>query len=258
MSRGGAAPPPPRDAARPPPGVGRAELTDWAESTLRLYLIRHAEPAYPADELSVRGHAQARALAAALAEARPDRIFSSPMKRALDTARYTAERLGREILVEEWMAELEAWALDDPARGEIPAWEIDPVAVRGWAPPRRDDWNGLAPLASSRFAEDYKAVQSASDAFLARQGWRRKGGLYDLDGEVGAMAAFCHCGLALTWLAHLLEIPAPLVWAGFTLPPSSVTVLDFQPVAQGGFVPRCSQLGGLSHLAGASPRSAGP
>ena len=52
----------------------------------------------------------------------------------------------------------------------------------------------------------------------------------------------------LRGLAPLLAIPVPLVWAGFTLPPSSVTTIDFEPAGDGLDAPRCHGLGDLSHL----------
>lgn len=62
------------------------------------------------------------------------------------------------------------------------------------------------------------------------------------------IAVFCHGGLGLTWLAHLLEIPLPLVWSGFWLPPSSVTTVLFDERSPQWAVPRVVGLGDVSHL----------
>jgi probable phosphoglycerate mutase len=59
---------------------------------------------------------------------------------------------------------------------------------------------------------------------------------------------FCHGGFGLMWLAHLLEIPFPLVWAGFWLPPSSVTTVLFEERSSAWSVPRCIGLGDVAHL----------
>lgn len=237
---------------------------------LQLLLIRHAEPAYPADALTAHGHRQACALAARLAAAGVDRLVSSPMERALATAQPAAEATGLAVAVEPWLAELEGWAIDDPRRGEAPAWELDAGDLRALPePPDRDGWHRLPPLAAAGLATGWRALRADSDAFLATLGHRREGGRYRLDGgpqaRVGRglqarvdgtpptrVAAICHAGLALTWLAHLLELPPPAVWAGFSLPPSSVTTVTFEPGEPGWAVPRCTGLGDLSHLAAAA------
>ena len=56
---------------------------------MRLYIIRHAEPDYPRDALTVCGHAQAQALAHRLGKMEIGHVYSSPMNRALETARYS-------------------------------------------------------------------------------------------------------------------------------------------------------------------------
>lgn len=59
---------------------------------------------------------------------------------------------------------------------------------------------------------------------------------------------FCHAGLGLTWLAHLLAIPPTLFWAGFWLAPSAVTTILFEERTPEWAVPRCIGLGDVAHL----------
>jgi broad specificity phosphatase PhoE len=222
---------------------------------MRLLLIRHAEPAYPDDALTAEGHRQARALASRLARAGLDRVHSSPLERALETARYTVEQTGLRCEVETWTRELESWAIDQPPRGEAPAWEVDSQAVRAAVPAiHAENWHARPPLDQPILAAGFEELRRHSDGFLARYGLIRQGGLYRVErAETLRVAVFCHAGLALTWLAHLLEIPPPLVWAGFTLFPSSVTTLVFERDGEGRATPRCLSLGDLSHLAGDPP-----
>lgn len=63
------------------------------------------------------------------------------------------------------------------------------------------------------------------------------------------IAVFCHGGFGLTWLAHLLQIPFPLVYSNFYLWPSSVTTILFDERVPGNVTPRCIGLGDISHLA---------
>ena len=83
------------------------------------------------------------------------------------------------------------------------------------------------PLSNQRevvFSSAFARLGLDADAFAARQGYVRDGAGYRATGDgPRRVAVFCHGGLALTWLAHLLAIPPPLVWAGFSLAPASVT-----------------------------------
>ncbi len=212
---------------------------------MRLYIIRHAEPAYPLDALTARGHRQARALARRLATLEIDRVCSSPMNRALETARYTAKRLGLDVEIEPWTRELEDWWIPDAAVGELPAWQVDAATLRALGP---ESWSS-PPLDAPPLRQGFERMCAAADDFLARHGCRRDGARYQVESAGRSVALFCHAGLALTWLAHLLAIPVPLVWAGFSLPPASVTTILFEELAGGGAAPRCTGLGDVgAHL----------
>ncbi len=219
---------------------------------MRLYLIRHAEPAYPADALTPEGHRQARALARRLAAEGLDRICSSPMVRALDTARPSAHALGLAIEVEPWTRELEDWWVEGGPEGEWPAWQVDPATLRTLAAdPDPVGWTTRPPFDRPALARGFAELQRSSDTFLERHGYRREGGLYRSPRPGRQrLAVFCHGGFALTWLAHLLAIPPPLVWAGFTLPPCSVTTVAFEELPGGAATPRCLGVADLCHLAG--------
>jgi broad specificity phosphatase PhoE len=209
---------------------------------MRLYLIRHAEPAYPKDALTARGHRQARALARRLEPMTIGRVYSSPMNRALETAAYTAKRLGLEVEIEPWTREIEDWWIPDEAVGERPVWQVDATVLRGLG---REDWSSSLPLDAPHLGRGFEQLCADADAFLARHGCRRNGAAYRLEGTPTnqGIAVFCHAGLALTWLAHLLAIPPPLLWAGFSLPPASVTTIHFEELAGGGAAARCLGLG---------------
>ena len=208
---------------------------------MRLYIIRHAEPDYPRDALTAHGHVQAQALARRLEETGIDRVYSSPMNRALETARYTAERLGLDVQIEPWTRELEDWWIPDVALGELPVWQVDAATLRALPGSGQESW----PL------DALARLRSAADDFLARQGYVRGGTRYRVENAPSqGIAVFCHAGFALTWLAYLLAVPLPLMWAGFSLAPSSLTTVVFEELKSGGAAPRCVGLGDVSHLQG--------
>ena len=80
---------------------------------MQLILIRHGEPDLsdgPEDPpLTVRGHRQAEETAARLALEPIDRIVSSPLLRARQTAEPLAEQLGLQVDVVEGVAEVDRW-----------------------------------------------------------------------------------------------------------------------------------------------------
>jgi probable phosphoglycerate mutase len=82
-----------------------------------LYCVRHGESVYNAEgriqgqidiELSERGRRQSEALADTLCQTPIQAIFSSPLRRAFETARPIAERLGLTIQTDERLAEIHA------------------------------------------------------------------------------------------------------------------------------------------------------
>lgn len=215
---------------------------------MRLYIIRHGEPAYPEDRLTPKGHSQAREIADRLADAEPRRLCSSPMRRAVQSASYTAERLGLELEIEDWMAEREGWVLADPSAEGAPVWQIDPAQVRSWSVLRRGNGHPFKGLELPGLGREIAELGRLSDEFLAGRGCRREGSGYSVDPTAVDLAIFCHCGFALTWLAHLLELPPPMIWAGFTLYPGSLTTIEFERGTAGHWAPRCSGLGETAHL----------
>ena len=71
-----------------------------------LYIVRHGEPNYTTDTLTDRGWLQAEAVGKRMFDAGIDRIFSSPMGRAKQTAEPACRLLGKEYTVEPWAHEI--------------------------------------------------------------------------------------------------------------------------------------------------------
>jgi len=217
---------------------------------MRLFIIRHADPDYPNNTITPAGHLEARALAERLAKLGLDRIYSSPLGRAVDTARYTADAFGLTPVIQPWTAEL-SWAhIEQDGLGKSMPWDVHGHTVRRWKEePTAANWHTLPPLDRPEFREGFARIRSDSDAFLAALGYRHEDGVYRVErGSREKIAVFCHGGFGLTWLAHLLQIPPPLMWAGFFLPPSSVTTVLLDERGGGVAVPRCLGVGDISHL----------
>lgn len=217
---------------------------------MRLFIIRHADPDYPNKTITAAGHLEAQALARRFQRQRPDRIYCSPLGRALHTMQYTADALGLEPDIEEWTQEMAELQLEYTEGGAMVAWDLPGEVIRereGFA--AHDRWHARPPFADPIFRERWAILQRNSDAFIARHGYERDGGRYRVvRSNRETLAIFCHGGFGLTWLAHLLHLPVPLVWSGFWLPPSSVTTILFDERSSHWAVPRCIGLGDIGHL----------
>ena len=225
-----------------------------------LYIVRHGHPVYaPEEQLTEIGHRQARALVPRMKEAGITRIFSSPLRRARETAQPTAEALGLPVAIEPWMNEDLAWGrftkIDDRhtyPNGTLWVWDTDDPGqfVRG---SNRDAGDGWADIDAMRVApqakEGYAQLVRDSDDFLARLGYTRDGNEYVIASpNEERIAVFCHQGFGLTWLSHLLRIPPNIFWTEFDITHSGVTLLEFKNYACGRTVPKCLFLSDMSHL----------
>lgn len=217
---------------------------------MRLYLIRHADPDYPNKTITQAGHAEAKALAPRLEAERIDTIYCSPMGRAQHTAAYTAERLGLKPITQPWMQEMMNLRMADGEQSGMMSWDLHGHVLRTDVTfARRGNWWELPPLDRPEYRQAVEELARQSDRFFEELGYRRENGRYRvLAANQRRIALFCHNGLGLTWLSHLLEIPLPLVWSGFWLPASSVTVVLFDQRNDTWAVPRCLCVGDTSHL----------
>lgn len=212
---------------------------------MRLYLIRHADPDYPNRTITATGHREARALAKRMATAGLSRIYSSPLGRAQDTARYTAEATGLPIRTVDWSAELEIGRVRDLNGRPTAAWNIAGEVVRRGG----CEFPDIPELSGYDHAGRQRELTEAADALLAEEGYVRDGGIYKvLRPNAESIALFCHAGLGISWLAHLLRIPVPLAWCGFFWAPTSVTTVLMEERSPGVAVPRLLAVGDTSHI----------
>lgn len=230
-------------------------------SAMRLYIVRHADPDYFENTITLHGHAESAALARRLEWEGITRLYSSPVNRAIHTAEYSERRLGLRPEILPWAEELRGLWVPDESRGRIPAWDLP--AEQLLEPERRrayEDDLAYPELAGLPLAEAVDRIRIHSDRFLAGLGYRREGHRYRVESaNTERVAVFCHGGFGMTWIAMLLQIPFPLVWTGFWLAPSSVTTVLFDQRSQHYAGPRCLNVSDIAHLyeSGCAPRPRG-
>lgn len=222
-----------------------------------LYIIRHGHPVYgPEERLTEIGHKQAKALVPRMVQSGITKIYSSPLRRARETAQPTAEALGLPVQIEDWMSEDLAWrrfARRDE-NDKIKTWMFYTDTVSSFLDEEcrcaGDDWCDLPIMKEMPYGkEGWKGLMAESDEFLARHGYVREGNKYRIEHHNDErIAAFCHQGFGLTWLSHLLRIPTNVVWAEFDMTHTGVTVLHFDHYDCGYTVPKMLCLSDMSHI----------
>ena len=217
-----------------------------------LYIVRHGEPIYGPDTLTELGQKQAQALVRRFEKCGLDRIFSSPMGRARETAQPTADALGLTVKIEPWMREI--WpelapVMEDGKRRFVTDQPADILR----SPENRDhyaDWYHMPAMERVEGRQVMARVVRHSDDFLRRLGYRRvQDGIYaEEQPNDERVAVFCHGGFGSTWLAQLLGIPPHLIWGSFAITHTGVTVLSFDRNPSGLVTPRCLCWSDMSHL----------
>ncbi len=162
-----------------------------------LYFVRHGESAHNAEgriqgqsdvPLSELGRRQSQAAADALADQAIDALYSSPLRRAMETAEPFAARTGIRIVTDPRLMEIDAGVFQDCLRSELP----------------------------KRYPEEYHRWLSGDPDFTIPGGESRRA-LMVRGGEVlrairaagqDQVVVVTHGGLLSAALKVLLEIPA--------------------------------------------------
>ncbi len=217
-----------------------------------LYIIRHGDPDYVTDTLTERGKKQAEAVAPRMRDSKIDKIYSSPMGRARETAEPTARLLGLDVTVEEWAREIE-----DDRLTPFPDGVLKSVTFLQNTYYRE---NGNMDLGFDRAYECQGFNQSGMKTavskiveggreFLERNGYKEENGIYRIiKPNDEKIALFCHTNMGRAWISHLLHIPINLMWAGFIYTHTGVTVIEFKNNENGVTAPTMLCYSDMSHL----------
>lgn len=216
-----------------------------------LYIIRHGDPDYATDSLTPKGILQAEAVAKRLHHSGINRIFSSPMGRAKQTAEPACRLLGLDCNVEEWTHEIgqEMFANDPNGKrtsmGGIPSYCF--LENGGIGLPFEKEME--APVVNQTQMDTvFPYIEENGRDFLEHLGYKEENGIYRiLRPNDDRVALFCHAGFARAWISRLLHIPAQIMWAGFNYCHTGVTILDFKNYPSGITAPRCLCYCDMSH-----------
>ena len=218
-----------------------------------IHFIRHGHPNYQNDCLTELGKKQATAAAERLRDCGIQRIYSSPKGRAMETASYTADALGQEITVCEFMKEL-SWRSSDgePILANGHPWEVAGILASQGVNLSDTDWRSKEPYCRSLIVERIEKAVTGFDGFLAELGYVREGEQYRVVGESTdtTIAIFSHAGSSSAVLSHLLNIPFPLFCGAFPVNFTSVTTIRLSNRMGALFCPKMILFNDARHIEG--------
>ena len=217
-----------------------------------LYIIRHGDPDYVTDTLTERGWQQAEAVGKRMVAAKIDRIFSSPMGRARQTAEPACRLLGLPCHIEEWTHEIQDERLTpfpDGVRKSVSLVQNTYYRENGNIDLPYERAFECVGFNESGMAAATQYIAEQGKAFLTRLGYAEENGVYRiLRKNEERVALFCHAAFARAWLSTLLHVPTHLMWASFSYTHTGVTVLEFKNNANGVTAPKCLCYSDMSHL----------
>ena len=217
-----------------------------------LYIVRHGDPIYVTDTLTELGRRQAEAVGKRIFDAKVDRIFSSPMGRAKETADPACRLLGLEKSIEDWTHEIEDERLTPFTDGKMKSISVLQNTYF------RENGNISLPfersyecpgINQSRMKDAVRYIEENGKLFLERLGYREENGIYRiLKPNEERVALFCHAAFARAWISVLLHIPLHIMWSSFDYTHTGVTVIEFKNNENGITAPRCLCYSDVSHL----------
>ena len=217
---------------------------------MRLIFIRHGDPDYVHDTLTERGQKEAEILSERVKDWDVTEFLCSPLGRARATAAYTLEKVHREATVYDWLREC-SYPVKDPETGadRLP-WDWYPEFWTKYPDLYdKDKWCDTPLYQSGNMREKYEMVCSGIDSVLSRYGYHRDGMVYHFDrSSDDTIVVFCHLGVSFMMMGHLLGISPVVLWQGFFVAPTAVTVLQTEEREAGTAAFRCQFMGDATHL----------
>lgn len=224
---------------------------------MRIIFIRHGDPDYVNDTLTEKGIREANLLADRVSKwGDITDIYCSPLGRAKKTASYSLDALKRDSTTYPWLQEF-FYKIDDPTTGRhgVP-WDFMPEY---WTEIEdmydRNNWKKTEIYKSNpELLPAYDEVCAGLDNILSKYGYTRYHNYYVTnhektpDSQDATLVFFCHLGVTFVMMSHLLGISPAVLFHGFYIAPTSVTVLATEERIPGKAMFRAQVVGDTSHL----------
>lgn len=194
---------------------------------MRLIFIRHGDPDYVRDSLTEKGWKEAALLAERVSRWKVDAFYCSPLGRAQDTASLSLKKMGREATTCDWLREFSAKIIDPISGNRKVPWDFMPDYWTPFKEMHQIEHFGEVPvLAEADVQKEFEWACKGLDDLLASYGYVREGLVYKVkEHRDDTIVLFCHMGITLFLMGHLLNISPMNLLHGFFLAPTSVTIL---------------------------------
>ncbi len=219
---------------------------------MRILIVRHGDPDYVNDTLTEKGHREAELLANRLKKEKIDYFYCSPLGRARATCAHTAKAMGREkdVVVYPWLTEFEHDLVLPSGEPRPILWDMLPEFwTKEDAMYEMNGWYKQDFYQDAKMWEAYQSVVQPLDELLKKHGYTREGRLYRTEkGNRDTLIFFCHFGLEMILLSHLLNISPVVLTHHFIAQPTSVTTLCTEERREGIVTFRMNAFGDIGHL----------
>lgn len=217
-----------------------------------LYIVRHGEPDYATDTLTERGWLQAEAVGKRIAASGINKIFSSPMGRARQTAEPACRLLNLPCQIEEWTREIEEevrTTYPDGVRESLTRLQNTLYRENGNINLDYDHAFECAGFNESGMEAGVAYIEKHGKDFLERMGYKEENGVYRiLRPNEEKIALFCHGAFSRAWMSVLFHIPVHVMWSSFQYTHTGVTIIEFKNNPNGITAPSCLCYADMGHL----------
>lgn len=217
---------------------------------MRIIFIRHAEPDYTIDSLTVKGVTEAKALNRRILSWRNDfDCYCSPLGRARLTCEIGLNGTGIDAETLPWLREFDVLVTDGSGARRIP-WDFMPSF---WTSDEKllsyNKWTDADIMKTGNIAKEYTEVTNNLDKLLEKYGYRRDGSIYCFEEHSDkTIVLFCHMGISFMLIGHLLNISPVSLLQGMCMLPSSLSILQTEEREPGVAAFRATAIGDLTHL----------
>ena len=205
-----------------------------------LYIIRHADPDYENNTITPFGWEEAHALADWLKDMPIDKIYTSPLGRAIDTAAPTCKIKGMESTILPWTSE---------SMDYMESNHLTPKSQCRYKFSLQAGTYDFEDFMENDRIKTIEEMRQNSDEFLASLGYEREGIFYKVTRpNEERIAVFCHGGFGVEWISHLLGMAPGLMFSAIILNTSSVTTFEFPNSPEGYIRPQLKHLNEIYHI----------
>ena len=220
-----------------------------------LYYIRHGDPIYKPDGLTLLGLKQSEALAKRLEKSNIDKIYSSTSNRSILTALPTCKLLKKEPILLDWCNEKHSYeeftGLNSQGKRYF-LMDCDNYKKIFVSKKIRDlgfDWYDDSVFSDLKCKDGINRILNESENFLEKLGYKhnREECTYSaINPNDDRIALFAHAGFGSVFLSCLLDIPYPIFSVHFNMSHSNITVIEFNGIDN--VIPRILTYSNDSHL----------